>query len=383
MSKRLLIISFSPIHRDPRVLRQVNLFADDFDVTTCGYGTAAEAATDHIQIPDDMTTWRASKRQMLALYASRQYQRLYSGSARVEYCQAQIAARAPFDAVIANDVLALPLATSLGVPVHADLHEYAMGQGTGLAWQLTSQPFLRWAADFMKQCASVSTVAPGIASRYEREFDVPVGVVPNCPRHRDDLGVRATGEPVRLVHVGVGNPERSLDVSVEAVSRVNAESPGTLSLDLYLVPGVASYIEQLRGQAGDPHVTGVQLRDPVEFSQLVDVIHGYDVGVHFVPPVSYNVKHALPNKFFEYVQARVGVLIGPSVEMAPYVDRYGFGVVTPGWGVEDLVSTLRGLTSGAVDGWKTRADAAAWELSAEVTSQLWVDSVNAMAGRTD
>ena len=38
MTKRLLILSFSPIDRDPRVLRQVKLFNEQLEVVTCGYG---------------------------------------------------------------------------------------------------------------------------------------------------------------------------------------------------------------------------------------------------------------------------------------------------------------------------------------------------------
>lgn len=381
MKKRLLIVSFSPIHRDPRVLRQVDLFRDDYDVVTCGYGSAPDGVVDHIQVPDHLKAWRASKVQALALYASRSYRALYSGAERTRVALAGIHARPPFAGVIANDVLALPLATRLGVPVHADLHEYAMGQGTGTAWKLTTGPLLKWAAKSIRDCASVTTVAPGIAARYEREYGRPVGVVPNSPAYRDDMAVHPTSSPIRLVHVGAGSPDRSLDLAIEAVQLVNAGQPGSLEFDLYLVPGSRSHIEELRVLAGDGAVTGVRLREPVEFSQLVGLINSYDVGVHFIPPVSYNVKHALPNKFFEYVQARVGMVIGPSVEMAPYVDKYGFGAVANGWGADDLADTLRALSPGVVDGWKARSDGAARELSAEVTSQAWVGAVTAMMER--
>ena len=44
MSKKLLIISFSPIARDARVLKQVRLFTPKYEVTTCGFGPAPEAS---------------------------------------------------------------------------------------------------------------------------------------------------------------------------------------------------------------------------------------------------------------------------------------------------------------------------------------------------
>ncbi|MGI5951930.1 MAG: hypothetical protein ACOX61_08830 [Brooklawnia sp.] len=379
--QRLLIISFSPIHRDPRVLRQIALFGDDYDLTTCGFGTAPEGVVDHIEIPGPAGDVAGQMKARIHLVVLRRWNSLYESLREVRSSRIGLGERQPFDGVLANDVLALPLATSLGAPVHADLHEYAMGQGAGLSWVLAAAPFLRWAAGSITKCASVTTVAPGIADRYAREFGVQAGVVPNSPNHRNDLVVRPTGAPIRLVHVGAAGPPRRLELSVDAVTRVNQASPGKLELDLYLVPGSEAYIEQLRQQAGDASVTGVRLQEPVEFSQLIDVIHQYDVGLFFAPPVTYNLKHVLPNKFFEYVQARVGVVIGPSIEMAPYVDRYGFGAVARGWAGDDLVEVLQGLTPHLVDRWKAAADAAARELSADVTSQVWVDNVNTMMGQ--
>lgn len=381
MTKRLLILSFSPINRDPRVLRQANLFSSRFDVVTCGYGPSPEAVAGHIQIPDSASGWGKSPVSKLAWYASRRYADMYENSERVRTARAGIERHGPFDGVLANDAAALPLATSLGLPVHADLHEYAMGTGTTRAWKALVRPFLQWAAEHVVGCASASSVAPGIAARYEREFGIAVGVVPNSPAYRADLTVRPTGEPIRLVHVGAGAPARSLDLSIDAVKRVNAERPGSLEFDLYLVPGVASYIDQLRRQAGDAAVTGVRLREPVAFNRLIDLIHEYDVGLFFAPPVTYNIKHVLPNKFFEFVQARVGVIIGPSIEMVPYLRDGGFGVSTADWEPASLVGVLAGLTPAVVDQWKTRSDHAAWNLSAEVTSQFWVDAVDQMMER--
>ncbi len=42
---RLLILSFSPIVSDARLLKQVRRFRDDYAVTTCGYGDAPEVST--------------------------------------------------------------------------------------------------------------------------------------------------------------------------------------------------------------------------------------------------------------------------------------------------------------------------------------------------
>ena len=35
-------------------------------------------------------------------------------------------------------------------------------------------------------------------------------------------------------------------------------------------------------------------------------------GLHLLPPVSFNNANALPNKIFDYVQARLGLIVGPA-----------------------------------------------------------------------
>ncbi|MFS2280095.1 glycosyltransferase family 1 protein, partial [Microbacterium sp. OR21] len=50
---RMLILSFSPIRGDARVLKQVEEFARDHDVVTCGYGPAPDGVAEHIRIPDE------------------------------------------------------------------------------------------------------------------------------------------------------------------------------------------------------------------------------------------------------------------------------------------------------------------------------------------
>ena len=49
---RILVISFSPIHRDSRVLREISALAHHGRVTTVGYGTQPAGSAEHLRIPD-------------------------------------------------------------------------------------------------------------------------------------------------------------------------------------------------------------------------------------------------------------------------------------------------------------------------------------------
>src|SRR5690606_16036818 len=47
----VLVLSFSPIASDARVLKQVDLLAAEHRVTTCGYGPAPHGVVEHLEIP--------------------------------------------------------------------------------------------------------------------------------------------------------------------------------------------------------------------------------------------------------------------------------------------------------------------------------------------
>ncbi len=50
MRPRILVISFSPIHSDARVLRQLSVLAEAGEVTTLGYGPLPASATEHLEV---------------------------------------------------------------------------------------------------------------------------------------------------------------------------------------------------------------------------------------------------------------------------------------------------------------------------------------------
>lgn len=380
----LLLLSFSPIDRDPRVTRQLRLFADQYRVITCGYGPAPAEAEDHIEMPEDLKPWRPSYKPTALMQELHLHKRLYFGAPRVKYVLDAVRARGGVDIVLANDVFAVPLAVALKPRwgVHADLHEYSPGQGHGSVWQRRTRPFLEWACRvYLPRVDSITTTSPGFAAEYEKVFGVHCDVVPNATRHRSDLAPTPTGETIRMVHAGAAGRPRRLEIMVDAVTELNARAPGRYELDLYLVPGDAAYIDELRSRAGDEAVTGVRMQPPVPFEGLVPMMHRYDAGIFICPPTTFNLLHTLPNKIFEFVQARLALVVSPNPSIGPLVADHGVGVVTEDYTAAELVSALDALTPRDVDRYKAASHAAAAELSAENLSARWIDGVGAIAAK--
>ncbi len=374
---RILVLSFSPIAADARVLKQVALLAATHDVTTCGYGPAPEGVARHLELPSDApVAWHRAK---LAL-VTRRYRAVYDGSAAIRAARRLLASEDPFDVVLANDVESVPLALELSprCGVHADLHEYAPRQNEDdRRWRLVVAPYIRWLVRrFVARAASVTTVGQGLADEYRREFGIEADVVVNAtPLARLAPSPLTDDRPIRLVHTGAGLRNRHLEVMIDAV----ATATRPVTLDIYLTPNNPDYLGELRACADG--VAGVRLLDPLPYAELVPTINAYDVGVFVLPPVNFNYRWALPNKLFDFVQARLGVIVGPSPEMARVVTEHGLGVVTDDFTSVGLARVLDTLTPEDVRGWKVAAHEAAESLSAQSQVLVWGRAVERLLAR--
>ncbi len=82
-----------------------------------------------------------------------------------------------------------------------------------------------------------------------------------------------------------------------------------------------------------------------------------------------NYKYALPNKLFEFIQARLAVAISPLLEMTKIVKQYDLGIVADDFTPESMAHELNKLTKDKIDYYKHQSDKSAYELSSEGNCQ--------------
>lgn len=374
MKPTLLILSFSPIASDARVLKQVEAFRDEYAVTTCGYGPAPEGVVEHVQIPDDVLHNVLDDKWITRKNYKRAYWTLWS----VAWVKKHLRRRA-WSIVLANDVEAVPLALWLKPDkgVHADLHEYSpLLHEDWEGWRERITPYVEWLCSrYVARASSWTTVSGGLAREYERNFGFTAELVTNAAPYQD-AEPSPVGDTIRLVHSGAALQDRRLHDLIAAV----AASSGPITLDLYLTPNQPTYVDELRS-AAEASAGRVRVHDPVPYNQLADTLRDYDMGVHVLAPTNFNNRWALPNKLFDYVQARLGVVVGPSPEMAEYVERYELGAVTDGFEPDAVTRTLDALTSAQVESWKAAASRSARELSAESQVEIWRAAISKLAAQ--
>jgi hypothetical protein len=156
----------------------------------------------------------------------------------------------------------------------------------------------------------------------------------------------------------VADERRRLAETIEAVRSFD----GRFALDLFLARE-NEYRRRLE-QLAAPH-DWIRVLPPIAQGDLVSFANGYDVGVHLMSVQYVNHLYALPNKLFDYIQARLAVAIGPTPAMAEIVEEWDCGVVSSSPSTEDFAAALDRLTVDEVARMKQNADRAANVLTAE------------------
>nr|WP_114455009.1 glycosyltransferase [Halopolyspora algeriensis] len=365
---RILCISFSDINRDSRVLRQLDVLAELGDVTTIGYGDKPQAATEHLEIDAGLPSLPQTSAG-IALLASRRFDRVEFMAPAVRAALDLLEGRR-FDVVVANEARAMALGhhVAQGAPVVADMHEWAPEERAHVrSWRLLVKPFMtHQCRKYLPKMTAVTAVNDSIGGLYRDRFGVHPHTVRNAGAFRELEPGEVREGRIRLVHSGGAVPGRNLETLIEAVRELDS----TYTLDLYLVPGRddGRYLNSIRALiAGDPRIS---LHPPVSPGELVDTLNQYDVGIFSLPPLTPNHRFMLPNKIFDFVQARLAVVFGSAPETDRLISEHELGAIAADASAQAMRDTLAALDEQQVRTFKQNADKAAEVLNSAEDSAV-------------
>lgn len=377
-SRLALVVVESNIARDPRVTRQIEWLAQDgWIIDSLGLGNStAPAVRDHFPIAD-IESWKVTRPGTALIYGLLTHRKKFE-MLTLSRCPSEVRRRVrngEYALIILNDRHFAPWVAepkdftqeTLSAHIHLDLHEYFVPTiSRDTLWRRATATYYEWCRSQFANPAftSRSTVNEGIARMYADELRVDnPAVIRNCPPFVDQVPSSVLPGRIRLIHHGAARWDRGLRALVDAVRTCGPR----FELTLILVgdPELVTELHTLTADISDR----VRIIPPLPMGSLSQTLNEYDLEVMFYEPTTKNLELALPNKLFEAVQARLGLVTGPSAEMVKLIDAYGNGAVTNGWATSDLVDTLSALDEAGVAALKSASHAAARELNAE-TEQL-------------
>ena len=233
------------------------------------------------------------------------------------------------DLLVSNDLdtlLANYIASKIKrLPLVHDCHEYFRGvpelngrPGTMRIWKLIED-------HIFPKLRSVYAVNQSIAEIYHKEYGNDVRIIRNVPvrklakqtRHLSELGLP---EDARIIlYQGAVNVDRGLEEAIMAMKYITGK--------YYLVIiGTGDILEKLKRLPLEENVADrVIFTGPIPFQELHSYTLMADVGISIEKDVSLNYHYCLPNKFLDYIQAEVPVLVSSLPEMKAIVERYDIG----------------------------------------------------------
>jgi hypothetical protein len=390
--KRVLVYSESDIARDPRVSRQIAALSELFEIVVFGTAAPAQDVQEYHDIsnllrkvPAKLTSWRRLVRMfrlygpVIFLLAAMAGILKRSSLGWLGYLLSDIVTHGRVsrvisstraDVLVANDIQSLrTLSVAKGKRrLLYDAHEYSPGQYIRHPKTASRERFVRHVLRrHLGRVDAMTTVSGGISRLYKSVYGAPQPtVINNATAYTRLFPTSCCNGRIRLVHHGAAVRVRHLEVIMDAIEQLDSG----FSLDLYLVAQDDEYYHELKTRTkGNGRV---RIRQAVSRSQLVQTLNEYDLGVVVYPPVTYNLYHVLPNKFFEFVQARLGIVTGPSPEIVRYVEEYGLGVVTTDFTPSAIASALSGMSNEDVMRFKSNAHLHAHVLSAESETRKFV-----------
>jgi len=371
--KTIVIISFSNLATDPRVNRQIRFLSEEYRVIAVGLGDPELNDIQFIPVTKTKNLVRMTLFSLELFFRS--YESWYWSQKHIKDCLRKVS-DVPADLILANDIDSLPLALKVakGAKVLFDAHEYAPREFEDLLfWRIVLQKYRTYLCKvYIPEVSGMTTVCQGIADTYEKEFGIKPIVVTNASEfediHPNLLNENKPG--IRLIHHGGAGPSRKIENMIKMMDYLDER----FELNLMLIESWPGYMKYLKRVAKGKR--NIHFLAPVPMRALPRVLNQYDVGVFLLEPTNFNYFYALPNKFFEFIQARLGIAIGPSPEMARIVKEYDLGVVAEDFSPKALAQCLLKLNDQKINYHKLQSHKVARLMSAEQNKKILLKLVH-------
>ena len=233
------------------------------------------------------------------------------------------------DLLLANDLDTLPanylVSRIKRIPLVYDSHEYFTGVPE-LQDRKIVKGIWKWIEKrIFPNLKYIYTVSQSIADLYKEEYNREVKVVRNLSLgwksvnkpSRSELGI-AAGKRILILQGSGINIERGAEEAVEAMLYVENA--------ILLIIGEGDVMDQLKNSVDQMDLRGkVLFLNKMTYAKLLEYTSLGDVGLTLDKDTNLNYRYSLPNKLFDYIQARVPVLASKLVEVEKIIMDYNIG----------------------------------------------------------
>ncbi len=365
---KIAIISFSNLKNDPRVKRQIKHLSKSYQVLAIGWANPEIEHVDFIDISYRLNKLHLIFTMLLTTIGLYEFAYWKQDQLKIAKNKLKKSSFNDIKLIIANDIDSVPLAKSIAsesTKIIFDAHEYSpLEHNDSLIWRIV---FKRYKTYLIRKYAPISdlmlTVCDGISKEYHKVFGLNALVITNASNYYKIEPI-STEKKIKLIHHGLALPTRKIENMIKMMDYVDDR----FELYLMLVDNNKSYYEKLKKLAFNRK--NVFFIPSVPTDEIVLFSSKFDIGLYILEPTNFNNANALPNKFFEFIQSRLAIAIGPSPEMAKIIQQEKNGVVSNDFSPELLAEKLNKLSNEEIDCMKEKSNQLALTLNADENMKI-------------
>ena len=114
------------------------------------------------------------------------------------------------------------------------------------------------------------------------------------------------------------------------------------------------------------------IKEPVPSQELIPLGNSYDLGLAIFKPSNFNLRNGLPNKMFEYIQSKIGVVCGLQKEIGDYIDKYKIGINVGSNDPKKIANEISKIDRKKINEMKRNAVSASLVLNSETTKEIFL-----------
>ena len=228
---------------------------------------------------------------------------------------------------------------------------------------------------------NVYTVNDSIAEIYSEKYKVPVHVIRNVApnfvssenKSRKDLGLPQDKFIIIIQGSGI-NKRRGAEEAVDAMKYIENS--------LLLIIGSGDVLNELRSKVERENLKAkVSFLPKMPYSEMMQYTMNADLGLAIDHTDILNHKLALPNKFFDYIQAEIPVLATEIIEIEKIIKKYNIGYVLhdglTAFHLADKINQIRSKYSDLIDELKVNLKKAKsienWDVELEKLKEIYAN----------